>query len=418
MATDGSDLAQRLGVVERARGGDHSAFVDLYRQDAPPAWRLALALTGDGDRAADAVARAFSRTLAPLPPGAAQSEVPCRQRLLTATREVVVDQAAASSRGRAPLAVVPAPVEDGVEGKRSSRGVEVMHAFHQLPERWRSVLWLVLVEGLGTAEAASVLRVDAGTAEELLLRAHAGLRTQWIRDRRAEGRPPQAPPEHLEQHLQPLLPLPLDLFAITEGRWRAARTPPGAPLLLVLPLPGGRTLPRWAERGLLASTAALIALGITSALAIDRDPDVERARRGDTAAGPTSATVETPGHGGAGEPVPIDDSIDAIDAVAPIAANDKTTAPAHRHADSDSRQVVAASTATATPSGSTTTTSPPPTTSTTAEPLLEVAAGIGPDLALSLGDQCIGLQVGAQTLGCKPEADAGVTAEGTLVPGG
>ena len=84
-------LVHELSLVERARDGDHDAFVELYRQDAPPAWRLALALHRDPADAAEAVTDAFRRALAPLRHGATTSDLPFRIRLLTATRHAALD---------------------------------------------------------------------------------------------------------------------------------------------------------------------------------------------------------------------------------------------------------------------------------------------------------------------------------------
>lgn len=424
VATDGTDLARELQLVERARGGDHNAFVHLYRQDAPPAWRLALALTADADRAADTVARAFARALGPPRPGELRSGDPFRTQLLRATHHVVVDRAAASLPSAAPP--IPEPGADTGPGGNDTRAalpVEVMSAYHQLPERWRSVLWLVVVEGLGTAEAGRVLGLPEPDTEELVARAVAGLRSQWTRDRMATGRPAPPAPDHLERHLQTVLPLPLDLFAIAEGRWQAGRVPAAAaPLLLVLP--GGRHLPRWAERSLLASTAALIALGITSALALDRDPDVRRAR-GDRsiAAGPADPLRSDDGSardGGRG-----------LHDAAGRALADGDVAELFRlpgGVDADTVRATSAGTALrATSSASTTTSSsstsipapgesPRPTTPTTTEPQLEITAGIGPMLALSVGDRCTGIELAGEVLGCTPDPNTGVTVEGSLLP--
>ncbi len=280
MPTDVPDPATELqaielDAIERAREGEHDAFVRLYRQDAPPAWRLGLALTGDALSAADAVALGFARVLVPSGPGARRSEVPFRLRLLTATRHVVLDQGTGHPRrGAAP--------------ELGSRRAEVMHAFHQLPERWRTVLWLPAIEGIDLDDTARVLGIDAEGAPDLAARADAGLRTQWQRDRSAAGQDVPAAPEHLSRLLQSVLPLPMDLFDEVEALWRGERERRVGPVGLVLP--GGRPVPRWAERGLLAGTAALIAAGITSALVVDRDPDVRRARDGELAEAPTDTS--------------------------------------------------------------------------------------------------------------------------------
>lgn len=419
MPTADPDLAQELRAVERARDGDHHAFVALYRQDAPPAWRLGLALTADPDRAADAVARAFARTLAPLRVGTVRSEVPFQLRLLAATRHVVLDLGTLSHRSATPLPD-PAAGDDAVDDveRARRRAAEVLHAFHQLPERWRTILWLLTVEGIGTAEAAGILDVAPADAEELATRALVGLRTQWVRDRANPGHPHPVAPDHLERRLQTVLPLPLDLFDAAQQHWAATRRPSTGPLRLALP--GGRPVPRWAERSLLASTAALIALGITSALAVDRDPDIRKARGASVASGDTSTstTMAVPPEPKAyldGDPAGLFASAEPILARRSsggrgLAATDTTVTAA----------AVGGATSASTSSKST----PAPTSpaadspSTTLAPLIEVTAGIGHTLGLSVGDQCTGVELAGQVAGCAPDTrDDGVTldADGSLL---
>ena len=259
MTTADGDPSQQLEAVERARQGSRDDFVQLYRQDAPPAWRLGLALTGDADRAADAVAEGFRRTLAPLRPSAPRTGTPFRLRLLTATRQAALD---GPTRGARPLTAPNTPADDAAPARsRSPRAAEVMAAFGKLPERWRTILWLLVVEGLGTLDAARVLNVRPEEAEDLADRAQAGLRERWTRDQRDMGIEHPEAPDHLDRQLQPVLPLPRELFALAEGRWLATRRREPGPLRFVLP--GGRPVPRWAERSLVGATAALIALGIT-----------------------------------------------------------------------------------------------------------------------------------------------------------
>ncbi len=400
MPTDVPDPATELQAIERAREGEHDAFVRLYRQDAPPAWRLGLALTGDALSAADAVALAFARVLVPSGPGARRSEVPFRLRLLTATRHVVLDQATGHPR-------------KGAAPEPGSRPAEVMHAFHQLPERWRTVLWLPAIEGIDLDETAGVLGIDPEGTPDLAARAAAGLRTQWQRDRAAAGQDVPAAPEHLSRLLQSVLPLPMDLFDEVEALWRTERQRRLGPVGLVLP--GGRPVPRWAERGLLTGTAALIAAGITSALVVDRDPDVRRARDGELAEGPTgtsSALGATPR-----EPQAYLDGEDEGTAarIEPMIAAVQAAASARATGD----RITGAAAGTATPGAPDTTaaTDPPPSSSSpSVEPQLETTAGIGSALAISLGDQCTGLSLGGQVIGCPPDPDTGVTFEGSLLP--
>jgi DNA-directed RNA polymerase specialized sigma24 family protein len=382
------DLTLELRNVERARTGDHDAFVALYRQHAPLAWRLALALTADPELAADAVTTAFARALAPLPAGAARSDVPFHLRLLTATRHAVLDAGTSS----------PSYISAGVASSRPvSPATDAMQAFHRLPERWRTVLWLLAVEGIGTGEAAWILEVPATESEDLAERASAGLRTQWLRDRQASGDTDPVAPEHLDRLLQTVLPLPLGLFEITEARWQTTRRPVVGHIGLVFP--GGRPVPRWAERGLLAGAAALIALGITSAVVVDRDPDVRRARGEDLAADPPTTL-------GAGSPPEPKAYLDGEDGVRTQPA-DEVRARTASTATTLAAAIAAASAAGATPvAGSTA--SPPtaaPPTDTTSSPL-QVTAAVGHTLGLGLG-ACTGLELAGQVVGCAPPSDDG-----------
>ena len=401
MPTDVPDPATELQAIERAREGEHDAFVRLYRQDAPPAWRLGLALTADAMSAADAVALAFARVLVPSGPGARRSEVPFRLRLLTATRHVVLDQGTGHPR-------------KGAAPEPGSRRAEVMHAFHQLPERWRTVLWLPAIEGIDLDDAAGVLGIDPDSAVDLAARADAGLRTQWQRDRSAAGEDVPAAPEHLSRLLQSVLPLPMDLFDEVEALWRAERERRLGPVGRVLP--GGRPVPRWAERGLLAGAAALIAAGITSALVVDRDPDVRRARGGELADGPTDTSSALGATPAPKEPQGYLDGEDGATGgrIEPMIAAAQAAAAARATGDRISSAAEGA--ATPAPADTTAATDPPPSSSTTVEPQLEVTAGIGPALALSLGDQCTGLSLGGQVIGCPPDPDTGVSFEGSLLP--
>lgn len=423
MSVADGDQVEELRNVELARGGDHDAFVVLYRTHAPLAWRLALALTADGDLAAEAVAEAFARALVALPAGTARSATPFRVLLLATTRHTVLDaRAIADATTPAPLVRTlpdprPTPLADLVVDEAElarRRTAEVLHAFHRLPERWRTALWLSAVEGLDPAEVGAVVGVEPEAARELFVRSVAGLRTQWAKDRATAGDPDPVAPEQLHLQLQSALPLPLHLYLASEDRWSAGRRPAlGA---LALTLPGGRPLPRWAERTLLASSAALIALGITAALAVDRDPDVQRRRDGTLAAPPTTAPREPQGY--------VDEDDDVDTGPADVGLAPATTVAAHREV----RIVVLAPASAETPT--TAAADGPatlakrdvaPTTSTTAPPVLQVTAGLGPLLGLAIGDGCTGVELAGQAVGCPPAtADEGVTLDlgGTLLDGG
>src|SRR5436309_2713413 len=106
------------------------------------------------------------------------------------TRCRIARQIAAASRrhgGR------PRPVDevDDVGASRAAPGPAeraladedaqlVARAFSDLPERWRSVLWLTEVEGIPAREVATRLGLTANGAAQLAVRARAGLRERYL----------------------------------------------------------------------------------------------------------------------------------------------------------------------------------------------------------------------------------------------
>jgi DNA-directed RNA polymerase specialized sigma24 family protein len=395
--SDADDLlANERAAVERARHGDHDAFVQLYRQDAATAWRLALALAREPAPAEHAVVEGFRRVLAPTVMPSLRSEVPFRLRLLAATRHAVLDTSTKTpAHGDV---VVEQPGPDNALPHLSDETVAAMAAFHELPERWRSVLWLLYVEGLSTGEVARVLDVRPSEADELATRARDGLLEHWAR---------MHPDDDPTRHLAPLVPLPLGLFELAERRWRAAVDRPLGPLGLTLP--GGRPLPDWAERALLMVTGLLIVAGITGALMSDSDtpsPGDGRLARGSTGGVPdrdrsseaTTVVVD--------EPTAYLDGDDG-DATARARGTTTTTMPV---IDPDTGEIVGTAAVAPTPTAEV---ADEPSTTTTAPPTLQVNAGVAPLLGLAIGD-CTGLELLGTVLGCDPPVnDEGVTLDGS-----
>jgi hypothetical protein len=271
------------------------------------------------------------------------------------------------------------------------------------------MLWLAAVEGIEPTEAAGVIGVHRGDADELAARAGAGLRTQWARDRVDAGEVDPVAPAHLEAHLQTVLPLPIELFELVDARWRdRQRRSRRRPTVAGLALPGGRPLPRWAEHSLIAGTAALIALGITSAVVVDRDAHGGPSRGRQLADGTTPTTLSH------AESANLDDG--------PMAAFEEDDGPDVRVASVGRPRdgASAGGAVAAVVSGASSTApapaahAPAPTTTTTAPPLLQVNAGVGPTLALAVGD-CTGVELGGQVVGCEPDPNTGVHLGGTLL---
>lgn len=172
-------------LAAEAAAGSTAAFEELYRRHAAAAWRVATAVAGNQEDAADAVSDAFVRVFQALPAGRLEDASMFRSYLLSATRNAAIDQI--RRRGRlehvenadtiTDVRPLPAPgerVDDRIDAAL------VAAAFRALPERWRSVLWLTEVEGMPPREAAELLGVSANNAAQLAVRARAGLRERFV----------------------------------------------------------------------------------------------------------------------------------------------------------------------------------------------------------------------------------------------
>jgi RNA polymerase sigma factor (sigma-70 family) len=172
-------------LVDRVLAGFEGAFDELYRRHVESAWRVAQAVTGNGHDAADAVSEAFAKVLQSVKAGRLEDGTAFRSYLLTATRNAGLDILRRSGKLRtgaddhldlvAATTAGPAERFDGV-----ADATLVAEAFRNLPERWRSVLWLTEVEGVPTKDAAAALGLTANGAAQLAVRARAGLRERFL----------------------------------------------------------------------------------------------------------------------------------------------------------------------------------------------------------------------------------------------
>ena len=414
-----TSLFHDRALVDQARHGDRSAFDELYDRLGPVTWRYALAVSRDPAIAAGAVAAAFASVLGAEP--GAGANIPVRAQLLAAARQAAFDPTLQFVAVGIDGAPAPSPVRD---------------AFAALPERWRSALWLVVAERLPSPEAGRALGVPAASVTPLTMRAHAGLREQIVgayaeradadacrftAERligygagRLKARESTRVRKHLDRcddcqgllaelddltsSLRLTLPLPIGLAAIAESRWLTSLLPAAGPLGLTF---RGKPVPAWAERAVAGSAAAVIALGIASAVLVAgrgtrvRDDGLARsvaaesplgAGDGESAVGgsvelgnlpmPTSTTAAD--GGGVFQPSR------ARQVVTPVVSTPQISTP----------ELVAPPTV-APPAA-------PPETAPATESAVELTVGIDGVLGLTVGDQCTGLELAGTVLGCAP----------------
>ena len=167
-------------LISSVRGGDVSAYGDLFARHRDAATRLARQLV-PGPDADDLVSEAFAKVLNVLLAGGGP-DVAFRAYLLTAVRRLHVDKIRATSRATPTDDLTPyedpEPFADtviaGFEGGAAAK------AFASLPERWQLVLWHLEVEGQKPADVAPLLGMTPNSVSALAYRAREGLRQAYL----------------------------------------------------------------------------------------------------------------------------------------------------------------------------------------------------------------------------------------------
>src|SRR5688572_32764232 len=86
------DTGTDVDLTERAAEGDAAAFEELYRRHSEASYRVARAVTGNNDDAADAVSEAFTKVFTSLPRRSADGgATQFRPYVLAATRNASID---------------------------------------------------------------------------------------------------------------------------------------------------------------------------------------------------------------------------------------------------------------------------------------------------------------------------------------
>jgi len=167
-------------LISAVRGGDTTAYGELFARHVEAARRLARQLASAGD-VEDLVSEAFAKVLTIVRRGGGP-DLAFRAYLLTAVRSLHID----GVRGAKRLRPVDdfAPFDDGVPFRDTAvEGFEnqaAARAFASLPERWQLVLWHTEVEGQKPADVAQLLGMSANSVSALAYRAREGLRQAFL----------------------------------------------------------------------------------------------------------------------------------------------------------------------------------------------------------------------------------------------
>lgn len=182
--TDGTEIDREL--LARVRAGEDAAYGELFSRHADAVRRFSLRHVREPAEADDLTAEAFFRVLQAIRRGSGPTDH-VRTYLLTVARRVAWEW---SGRRR------DVPVDD----EELSRRVEpfadataqraeytlIGRAFTSLPERWRTVLWQVEVEGERPSAVAPLFGLSANAMSALARRAREGLRAAYLQAHLAE----------------------------------------------------------------------------------------------------------------------------------------------------------------------------------------------------------------------------------------
>ena len=439
-------------LTARAADGDSTAFEALYRRHADSAWRLAFAVTGNADDAADAVSDAFTRVFQALPTSQL-SEGDFRPYLLAATRNAAIDTVRRGGRTQ-PTATMELLDSAAVAAGPHDRVVAsvdmalIVRAFLDLPERWRSVLWLTEVEGIPAREAGPMLGLTPNAAAQLAVRARAGLRERFLQahlraaagsctftverlgayvagalsprdvakvDQHLAGcadcRARQAELEDLGGLLRRVaIPLPLALGAVTLSKFKLASAATAA----IRRVATGTTNAARVQRPLAAVTTAMIALGVISLTVVHNNGNAPSKQASRPSIDGRTALEQVTVPSGTTETI----TFAAAQSNALGAANEAALAAAANQAGAaipPQANIPRPRGGTTQPNGNGTTPTPAPTPAPgpAAQPVVQAGlsldAGTQPVAGLALGvgnNSCVGLQIAGTNVGCPPAAGA------------
>ena len=152
-------------LIQRAAGGDRSAFDLLYQRYSGPVFGLALRRLGDRGRAEDAVQETFAsiwRSAGSYKP----DRGPGAPWLYAVARNAIVDRARA--RTDIPAEIPDEPSHDAGPPEQAEQGYvawRIHRALEELPEREREVIGLAYWSGLSQSEVAEFLGIPLGTVK-------------------------------------------------------------------------------------------------------------------------------------------------------------------------------------------------------------------------------------------------------------
>ncbi|MCA1229607.1 sigma-70 family RNA polymerase sigma factor, partial [Saccharopolyspora sp. 6M] len=171
-------------LIEAVRHGSTEAYGTLYERHVAAAQNMARQVSRSQAEADDLVSEAFAKVLATLRGGRGPTTA-FRAYLLTALRHVAYDR---TRRDRKLQLAEDVTEVSGAEASvpftdTAVAGLErslAARAFARLPERWKTVLWHIEVEGETPAQVGPLLGLTPNGVSALAYRAREGLRQAYL----------------------------------------------------------------------------------------------------------------------------------------------------------------------------------------------------------------------------------------------
>lgn len=180
--------AEDRALLARLRAGEDAAFGELFARHSAAVRRLAFGLASDRSEVEDLTAEAFFRVLQAIRRGAGPVDN-VRGYLLIVARRVAWEWR--TRRRDVPVSDEELTHRAGADPDTSGQSTErnlITRAFTSLPERWRSVLWKVEVEGERPAVVATNFGLSPNATAALARRARQGLRAAYLQAHLAADR--------------------------------------------------------------------------------------------------------------------------------------------------------------------------------------------------------------------------------------
>ncbi len=192
-ATPMTDHKPDLLLIERARGGDEAAIEALIRRYARRLFRVARSVIPDDERATAIVQEAYQAAFADL------SRYEPTGKFAAWLTRLAYQHARGQRVGLRVTATNPALAASPEATSGLSTERELEEAIAALPEVFRTVFVLRVLEGISGIETAACLGVHETTVRTRLYRAHRRLDAELVRRMRSTPALVDLPPARLER---------------------------------------------------------------------------------------------------------------------------------------------------------------------------------------------------------------------------